>query len=295
MRTMWTFVLALSIFLPAAAREPLAQRIGHSDPTKYTPLKAVHGGPGELDGMFILDGHALDTNLQFLHRAILQPKSGAGEHFHNTAEELFVIFDGEAQFTIDGRTSVLKGPAGALCRAGHSHAIYNATDKPIQWLNINVSQVKGSGDAFNLNDPRVDVQLDAIPQFMTMRLDRQLLRNAEGKIQQRRVFDSSVFLTPWSYVDHFLLPPGTATAPRPHRELAQVYYVMNGSGKVTVSSTGTAAETASIKPGDAIPINLGDTSSFENTENQPLEFLVIGISRDLAHKLDAADMLPFSR
>jgi hypothetical protein len=29
-----------------------------------------------------------------------------------------VIFDGEAQFTIDGRTAVLKGPAGALCRMG---------------------------------------------------------------------------------------------------------------------------------------------------------------------------------
>jgi mannose-6-phosphate isomerase-like protein (cupin superfamily) len=44
---------------------------------------------------------------------------------------MFVIFDGEAQFTIDGRTAVLKGPAGALCRMGHSHAIYNATDKPV--------------------------------------------------------------------------------------------------------------------------------------------------------------------
>ena len=28
-------------------------------------------------------------------------------------EEMFVIFDNEAQFTIDGRTATLKGPAGA--------------------------------------------------------------------------------------------------------------------------------------------------------------------------------------
>src|SRR5438034_2910021 len=49
-------------------------------------------------------------------------------------EEMFVILDGEAQFTIDGRTSVLKGPAGAPCRMGHMHAIYNATDKPVQWM-----------------------------------------------------------------------------------------------------------------------------------------------------------------
>ena len=55
---------------------------------------------------------------------------------------MFVIFDGEAQFTIDGRTSVLKAPAGAPTRAGSSHAIYNASDKPIQWMNINVGTGK---------------------------------------------------------------------------------------------------------------------------------------------------------
>ena len=36
---------------------------------------------------------------------------------------MFVIFDGEAEFTIDGRTSLLKGTVGAPVRMGHSHAI----------------------------------------------------------------------------------------------------------------------------------------------------------------------------
>ncbi len=40
-------------------------------------------------------------------------------------EEMFVIFDGEAQFTIDGRTSRCAPRAGAPCRMGQSHAIYN--------------------------------------------------------------------------------------------------------------------------------------------------------------------------
>ena len=75
---------------------------------------------------------------------------------------MFLIFDGEAQFTIDGRTAVLKGPAGALCRMGHSHAIYNATDKPVQWMNINVSAMKDTYDNFDLGDDRKDVPLDPI-------------------------------------------------------------------------------------------------------------------------------------
>ena len=68
---------------------------------------------------------------------------------------------------------------------GHSHAIYNATDKPVQWMNINVSAMKGTYDAFDLGDDRRDVPLDPIPVFMTMRLDRALLRPVNGMSGER--------------------------------------------------------------------------------------------------------------
>ena len=277
--------------LPLAAREPLAQRIVHTDPSKYRPSKAVHDGAGQLDYMALFDAHSLDTNLFFLHRGVIQPKSGIGAHFHNQCEEMFVILDGEAQFTIDGRTSVLKGPAGAPCRMGHSHAIYNATDKPVQWMNINVSAMKGTYDAFNLGDPRVDVPLDPIPVFMTMRLDRALLRSVngmsggKGSVQYRRALDTAVFTGPWAYVDHLVLPPGASTGPHLHREVAEFYYVMNGDGAATVSG-----ETAPIHAGDAIPIQLNDVHSCENTGAQPLEFLIVGVSRDHTRRVDSVDV-----
>ena len=136
-------------------RAALTQRIVHTDPAKARPSPAVHDGAGVMQIQSLLETVDTDTNLFFLHRGIIQPKSGIGAHFHNQCEEMFVIFDGEAQFTIDGRTSVLKGPAGAPVRMGHSHAIYNPTDKPIQWMNINVSARKGVYDAFDLGDRRV--------------------------------------------------------------------------------------------------------------------------------------------
>src|SRR5579872_1682225 len=187
--------LGALVLVPMAAREPLASRIVHSDPGKYRHSPAVHGGAGSLDFTAVFDAHVVEPNLQFLHRGVIQPKSGIGAHFHNRCEEMFVILDGEAQFTIDGRTSLIKGPAGAPCRLGHSHAIYNPTDKPVQWMNINVSATKDSYDAFNLNDGRVDVALDPIPQFMSMRLDRALLQpvsamsGGTGTAQYRRVLD----------------------------------------------------------------------------------------------------------
>ena len=111
------FGLSGAALLPVAAREPLASRIVHTDPGKYRHSPAVHGGAGALDFTALFDAHAVEPNLQFLHRGVIEPKSGIGAHFHNQCEEMFVILDGEAQFTIDGRTSLLKGPAGAPCRS----------------------------------------------------------------------------------------------------------------------------------------------------------------------------------
>ena len=46
------------------------------------------------------------------------------------------------------------------------------------------------------------------------------------------------------------------------------------------------AESAPIKAGDAIPLRVGETKAFENTGAAPLEFLVVGIARDMAKKND---------
>jgi len=137
---------------------------------------------------------------------------------------------------------------------------------------------QGAHDAFDLNDGRVNAPLDPIPVFMAMQLNPSLLRpaasfhGASAPVQYRRALDSSVMLTTWSYVDHLLLPPGSSTKPHLHTEQAEFYYVMSGEGTVTVGiagGRGGAPETAPIKVGDAIPINLSEVHSFSNTGSAP--------------------------
>jgi mannose-6-phosphate isomerase-like protein (cupin superfamily) len=289
-------VVSLLLAFAALAREPLTQRIVHNDPSKYRASKSVHGGPGQLDYFSMLGAGDLDTNLIFLHRGIIQPKSGIGHHFHNECEEMFVILDGEAQFTIDGRTSLLKGPVGAPVRQGHSHAIYNPTDKPVQWMNINVGKVRAKYDAFDLADGRVGVPLDPIPVFMTMPLDQGRLRpitamhGGKGTVQYRRALGPSVFTTSWAYVDHLVVPPGSSVGPHMHAEVAEFYYVMNGEGTMSLAIPRQPAETATVKHGDAIPIQLTEVHSIENTGATPLELMIVGVSRDISKPIDAVDV-----
>jgi quercetin dioxygenase-like cupin family protein len=173
--------LPVSQFVSLPAQAELSRRIVHTDPAAFRPSPAVHGGAGTMAFTALLNRGAVTPEFNFLHRGEIPPGAGIGHHFHNTVEEMFMILDGEAQFTIDGRTALLKGPVGVICRTGHSHAIYNSGTKPVQWVNLNVSLNPGVYDNFDLGDTRAGAPLDPIPTFMVGRFDRDLLLRQGGR------------------------------------------------------------------------------------------------------------------
>src|SRR5678816_1847318 len=171
-----TILLLLTITVLNTFSQSLNKRIVHNDPAKYRQLNAVHAGAGKMKFTGLIGSQTMATNLLYLHAGEIPDKAGIGQHFHHTIEEMYVILDGEAEFTVNGHTSKIKGPAVVPCKMGDAHGVYNSSGKTLRWLNFAVSTTKGRGDNFDLGDTRVGAKLEPIPQFVSGQLKKESLR-----------------------------------------------------------------------------------------------------------------------
>ena len=270
-------ILILVVIAAQALAQTVKDRIVSNDPSKYRELSAVHAGPGKMGFTQLIGRTELSTNFLYLHAGVIQAKSGIGHHFHHNIEEMYVLLDGEAEFTINGRTSKLKAPVVVPCKMGDSHAIYNAAGKSVRWLNFAVSLQKGRGDNFDLADTRVGAKADPIPVFVSARLERDKLKAESpeytGKgISYRRIMNHEIFATDWNHVDHVVIPGGS-TAQRKLEGIEEVYYVIKGKGVLTIKD-----ENQSFKADDAFYGGLGETLVLSNDGTEDLELLVIGVA-----------------
>lgn len=295
---------------------PLSERIGHTDQSKAFAGKNVHQGTGTLYMQTLL-GRGAIAGLNFMHHGPLMPKSSIGHHFHTNSDEMFLILDGDCEFTVNGRTAIVKGPVGVPCRSGNSHAVYNPSNKSVDWVNFNVAVTNPAGTAgyaaapqgggfprrgaynysgdptglFETADDRVGATLDKNPAFIHTRLlTKDLLRpivNMDGgkdTVFYRRALGPGAFASNWAFVDHLLIPVGSSVGRHFHAGVDEIYFVMRGKGKVHVND-----ESADIAYGDAVPVRTGEIHAFESSPTDPLEMIVYGVALEKG-KLDVTDV-----
>lgn len=270
--------LLLTFIMVPAPGQPTKDRVVPNDPSKYRQLSAVHAGAGKMGFTQLIGRTELSTNFLYLHSGIIDAKSGIGHHFHHNIEEMYVLLSGEAEFTVNGRTSKIKAPAVVPCKMGDAHAIHNPSGDKLKWLNFAVSKTKGQADNFDLADARVGATLDPIPVFVSARMERNLLKNNNpaypgNGVLYRRVLGPDVFRTNWNHVDHVVIPAGSTAGPRALDGIEEVYYVIKGSGSVTLNN-----EKAAIKTDDSFYGLLGEKPTIANDGKEDMELLVIGVA-----------------
>ena len=271
-----TLAVAALVTFSAGAQEIKDRPVfGRTDPAHFKDAPNAHGGAGVFRYMELIPGDAMKTNFLFIHRGVMPAKTGIGEHLHRTMEEMYIIYDGRAQFTVNGRTAELPARSLVLCPAGSSHGIYNDTDKQIEWMNVGVGMMKGKYDSIEYGDDLTKAKVESPVPFLWANLDRTLLNpvsnahGGKGTLLFRRVWANDSFKTSWFFVDHCLLPPGTSIGYHQHGDIEEIYYIVSGKGLSTVNGV-----TFAVQAGDAIPCRLMDSHGIYNNSDEDLEVLV---------------------
>lgn len=252
---------------------------GQTNPSEYREAKGAHDGAGSLHITTLLPGETFETNVLFIHRGILPPKGGIGEHIHRNMAEMYFIFNAPAEFTVNGKTALLPAGSTVACPSGSSHGIYNNSDETLEWLNIAVSMEKGKGGAINYKEDLTDQRVVSPAPFKWAQFDRSLLKpitgahDGKGTLLFRRLWSGDSFRVNWEWIDHVVIPPGTSIGYHQHNAIEEVYYIMSGNGRMTVNN-----KTWDAKPGDAFPCTLHDSHGIYNNTDSDLEIFVLAVS-----------------
>lgn len=101
------------------------------------------------------------------------------------------------------------------------------------------------------------IQLDGVTPFTTKDGSeiRELLAHRNSAIRQQSLAEAR-------------LPPGASTTPHYHPRTEEIYYLLEGRGRMRIG-----AEQREVGPGDAIAIPPGLTHQITNTGSELLRFL----------------------
>ncbi|MHB9028999.1 MAG: cupin domain-containing protein [Candidatus Latescibacterota bacterium] len=287
-----TFLSTLPLLASASSLLHAEQKgtpyYGRTDPARY---REVDYGGGPVHEMTILDSALMGTNILYMKRGVIPPGRGIGEHGHRNAEEMYIVFNASAEFTVDGRTALLPAGSSALCPLGSTHALYNNSDVPLEWMTIAASKDKGKGDeGIAYGAVPIKAKIESPAPFRWERFDRTLCKwvgpahRGKGKILNRRPWLDGNFETNWVRVGHCILPPDTSIGYHRHDGMEEVYYIMSGLGRSTVNGV-----TWDARAGDALPCTIHDSHGIYNNSKEDLDLFVFMVSLE-KDKLDNTDL-----
>ena len=157
------------------------------------------------------------------------------------------------------------GPGVLAGFSGSVHGLANPGDAPIRYIRV------AMGDALT-GDVAGGVPAD--PEWAP--LDRSILEATKahdglGEIRFRRLWDQDRFATPWGFVDHAVVDPGTSVGYHRHDTNQECYLILDGTGVMKVD--GAVFE---VGPGTCVPNRLGGSHGLV-AHLEAVEFINLGL------------------
>ena len=110
------------------------------DIVPYYAEKAM-GGEGRVEFHRPFSMEDLGNRFCNLTKATLRPGDSVGIHAHSDNAEVYYMLEGSATVIDDGVETVLNPGDAQFCADGHTHGIYNHTDREASFLAIIVPNV----------------------------------------------------------------------------------------------------------------------------------------------------------
>ncbi len=273
-----TILLSVLLIASAVIAEQKGEPFwGRNDPSAYKEYANHHGGAGSVYFMEILPGELFTSDVYSIRRGIIPPGASIGEHLNRNGEEMYFIWGNAAQITVNGETALMPPGASVLCPLGSSIGIYNQGEKPVEWMNIIVSTEKGVYSAIDFDDDLTGQTVMSPAPYKWGYFDEALTvpvgpaHLGAGKILNNKPWLNTNFSTNWFRIGHCILPKGTSIGYHRHNATEEVYYVMSGTGLMTVNDV-----TWEVSAGDAIPCTLFDSHGlYSHTDDPPNIFVLI--------------------
>ena len=270
-------LLTLQSARAAQTGEPF---VGRTDPNGYT---ARDCGGGVIREQTILPGAVMDGPVAYVVAGILPARSGIGVHTHYHLEEMYILLDRPAAFTLDGCNALLPARAAVLCPPGVDHALYNHGDEPLHYLRLAVAT-----DLRYKHDPPPAYAplpagplagLTSPPAFRYAVLDRTLMQTGgpahlgHGDMLYRRPWNDGNFATSWQRLGHAVLPPGHSIGYHAHPAIEEVYILLSGAGTIRVNGRDIP-----VRTGDAIPCTAGDSHGLMNDSPEEIDLIIFNVA-----------------
>lgn len=194
-------------------------------------------------------------------------------------EEAWIAADpGAASLGPDGSTArtgrgVLAGFSGSI------HGLANPGATPIRYIRVEM------GDDLAGNPPEGEGGAGAAPEWAPLDQDRLQAEKAHGgmgEIRFRSLWEHDRFLTPWGFIHHVLVEPGTSVGYHRHHTVQECYLILAGTGVMKVD--GAVFEAG---PGACVPNRLGGAHGLA-APGEPVEFINLGLYT--AGRFDATDL-----